>query len=322
MDSNNFPPKASEDIKCHICSKKCNIQSQLTHHLKNRHPEVETPFVCSSCPDKSYKTLTELNLHLGKEHSDEFQLAKQGNKIYVIVKKLQCPHCPNKFTSPSVLKTHITSHTKVKSYGCDICGAKFRYKFDIRKHKSGSRCQSVLEAGLGKGFKCNICEVAYKSKTSLKNHMKIIHGIDLVKAPKPVLICLFCGYKAPNSSLLTRHNAIHITGEKLFECKDCNAKFGCKSNLNAHIRSQSRCPAKKAVGIEAKRGVKFSKKVEEVAESQSMSSNIEDVDSKKPETDRISSWVKNVTNNSSIAIVESDYCIDGVIPTTVLKMEH
>ena len=52
-------------------------------------------------------------------------------------KFLKCPYCEKYFLFESKLKTHITTHTKIRAYQCTIngCTKKFTLKQNLKRHQ-------------------------------------------------------------------------------------------------------------------------------------------------------------------------------------------
>ncbi|KAM4565467.1 uncharacterized protein V3H82_014495 [Fundulus diaphanus] len=116
-------------------------------------------------------------------------------------------------------KTSIISHTREKSFGCDICGKRFYRKSYFKEHKKIHMDK--------KPFGCDACGKIFSYSSSLKRHMRIHTG------EKP-FSCDACGKRFGRSSALKMHMIIH-TGEKRFGCDACNKRFSKKSYLNIHM---------------------------------------------------------------------------------------
>ena len=69
----------------------------------------------------------------------------------------------------SSLKRHILSvHEKVKAYKCDLCDATFTPKARLKTHHS-----SVHEEK--KPYECPICQARYAHRTAMVNHISSVH---------------------------------------------------------------------------------------------------------------------------------------------------
>lgn len=92
-------------------------------------------------------------------------LCRAKVKLNKPIAKEQCPRCPQKCTSPALLKTHIKIHDDIRDFVCSICSSKFIQKRHLEDHiKSHDR-----------GFGCSRCEQKFSTRSSLKVHIKA-HG--------------------------------------------------------------------------------------------------------------------------------------------------
>ena len=57
---------------------------------------------------------------------------------------------------------------KPKKYLCEKCGELYGYRANLRRHHKKSHEQNPL-------IVCNICEIHFKSKSSLTRHNRLLH---------------------------------------------------------------------------------------------------------------------------------------------------
>ncbi len=78
-----------------------------------------------------------------------------------------CDICLKSFSETSKLKRHMQIHTGQFSFYCEICKKGFNersnYNYHMNRHE-------------GKTFPCSYCNVRYSAESSLKKHLRAVHG--------------------------------------------------------------------------------------------------------------------------------------------------
>jgi len=115
---------------------------------------------------------------------------------------------------------HNKTHIDPKPFTCEICNLSFSEKGSLRRHER-------IHTG-ERPFTCKICNLSFSVSTNLKRHISIHTG------EKP-LKCKICNYSCITSDKLKSHVRIH-TGEKPYTCKICNSSFNSSSTLRNHLR--------------------------------------------------------------------------------------
>ena len=199
-------PNRERPHKCKLCGARFFQKSTLNVHIKRHNKEVH--FECDYCSKRfltKYEKIMHHRTHTGEKpykctlcNKGFFRQRDYQNhiKIHAPEKPFQCKECKESFKERNSLKEHLKLHKKEKSsrsgqgethasegviynervsqnsqlplYVCMYCNAGFSYKkkFDdhIRYEESGEDEP-----------KCHICQKAYMSNYTLKQHNKKAH---------------------------------------------------------------------------------------------------------------------------------------------------
>jgi len=193
------------NYECHQCGKVLGSKYSLSNHVKNFHEKLIEYSSCHICGKKMQSQFLESHIerHLAKE------------------KTFFCDQCQASFYTEFDLKKHKACH-RHKDLVCDICGFKSNFKRNLERHR-----KYLHEEPNERPFKCEICGLSSKCKSSHRNHMKT-HSTERKFA------CDFCGkgFKTPRH--LKEHIKIH-TGEKAGHCNECGKDFAQKYNYKLHM---------------------------------------------------------------------------------------
>lgn len=135
----------------------------------------------------------------------------------------QCPveDCKMIFPNYTRLKTHSRKHSDERNFSCDECGALFKARTYMMRHKQTHR---------GIRFTCDICGKDFGNRLNIHNHMK-----THVLSGRP--ICHLCGKTVSNPGMLKLHMLYSHGGEKNFKCHICEKAFFTKGRLKQHIEA-------------------------------------------------------------------------------------
>ncbi|XP_055522416.1 zinc finger protein 429-like [Wyeomyia smithii] len=147
---------------------------------------------------------------------------------------------------------HMSTHSDVERYRCDICGKDYKSTTNLNQHKKyhTSHEDELLKCpDCGKGFvyryalvkhmtthsnerefECDICGKSYKTATNLYDHRKYhISGENKLHR------CDNCGKGFVYHHLLLRHMRTH-SDERRYRCDICSKDFKSASNLSEHMK--------------------------------------------------------------------------------------
>lgn len=196
---------------CSDCDAKFPTKALLSQHT-NLHLGTR-PFRCDQC-DRCYPLKLSLTKHKTIKHNPDY-------KRPVPTPSKQCEECGKRFAYSHSLKTHLKTHTGVKSFTCNHCGRMLTTRQTLYEHVS------AIHMGL-KPFRCNVCPKAFVTEKILRLHKKI-H-----ESSKPH-VCSMCGKSFTQSTALLFHMRYHL-GHKPFVCPHCHKGFVSVSLMKRHVR--------------------------------------------------------------------------------------
>ncbi|XP_048480221.1 zinc finger protein 90 [Plutella xylostella] len=269
----NMRPGAQHRNECFHCDIRFQTPKRLQEHISTTHMKRGV-YKCSHC-FKSYMQKKALELHVTTKHSREVK--KTRDKI--------CDVCGKGFTSTTILKNHMRSHTGERPYRCELCPARFGHTGSLYTHvklvhkkrgvsKEGGidavmfQCTACTKEFVSESrlkshydffhlkkseFTCEICNKIFISAWNLKNHRTMLHGINRTRS----FPCSVCGKEFFRVDALKSHKLIH-SEERTFMCSECGKTFKQQAALYTHNKLVHK-------GIKrppAKSNCKRSKKVE------------------------------------------------------------
>lgn len=190
---------------CQICGKGFVNSTKLKSHLTLH---TGKPFTCEICA-KSFTRSTDLEKH------------KQF--VHERIRSFICPECGLRFSTASILRDHITTHTGQKRFPCDLCPRQFNRFSHISAHKL------TVHKGVP-GHLCKVCAKSFETTAELTKHITTAHRKTEYACDQCDRIFLFRG------SLFNHKRTIH-QGLRSYVCKICDRSFVSTSNLKYHLSS-------------------------------------------------------------------------------------
>lgn len=254
---------------CDMCQKSYPRKYTLKYHMITQHLPTQKKFKCGKC-NSSFAESNRLIKHqkenavcniCGMIFCLRGQLLAHKESVHEtgdnerIVEFAECKldGC-NDMVASNEWAAHMAS--KHAQFSCDVCGKKYRYKHQIRRHILDTHCalnkefkcevatcnfstvsDRILKSHRSKHFRakernfmCNECGARFAQKVQMKNHMFIHIGF------KP-LTCPFdgCPKRFRHISQRIEHIRTH-TGEKPFVClvEGCDRRFAYRIDLKRH----------------------------------------------------------------------------------------
>uniref|UniRef100_A0A1A9WFC9 C2H2-type domain-containing protein n=1 Tax=Glossina brevipalpis TaxID=37001 RepID=A0A1A9WFC9_9MUSC len=137
--------------------------------------------------------------------------------------ELECDICNAVLSNFDCLRAHFSSEHKTRCY-VKCCGRKMFRRYVFAEH-----LRLHINPDL---FKCDICGRASKSKHNLILHKHLVHNES-----KQQYECEVCHRMFNQKPTLTRHMAVHATGNKDYVCSECGKGYVLEIQLQSHIRT-------------------------------------------------------------------------------------
>ncbi|CRK96018.1 CLUMA_CG009458, isoform A [Clunio marinus] len=217
-----------KEFHCQICESSYFDKETLQRHVLSIH-ERSGLFTCSICSN-NFRTEKGLKNHKFRPCRLPCEVCgkmvkKERLKRHLIeahFQPYQCDICGNKCSSKSVLARHMITHIdlehRTKEFHCQICEISYFNKKTLRSHTLKYHEKS-------NHFTCSLCGRIYMTEKGLENH----------KLRPCRLPCEFCGKMIRKEGLKEHLNGVHFN-IKPYQCDICGNKF-CKPSLARHMNT-------------------------------------------------------------------------------------
>ena len=188
-------------ILCSVCDKAFSYKASYEKHIlmhkqqakqktKNQKLKDTGNKTHSSNPQKFDQTAID-DQHTQNKITTGCETAT-GNKTTV-----KCYVCDKRFKYLTDFKLHLLLHTGSRPHVCDICGERFRLKFDLKRHRLNEHFD-------GKPHVCSICQKSFGKMNKLQRHFTVHTG------ERAYFCCGVCGTEYTIASSLVEHMQKHM----------------------------------------------------------------------------------------------------------------
>lgn len=160
-----------------------------------------------------------LAAHLATEHPDR--------------STFNCTDCNKSFKVVTSFNRHLGFHDQEhRRQKCHFCPVRFSHIYSLVRHENRHHGTTheiyQKQKPPEKNVKCPRCEKSFHTNYDLEDHDRFVHQ------KLPGATCKLCGKHFRNRSSLNKHHLVH-TGDKPFECEQCEAAFKSTWRLINHV---------------------------------------------------------------------------------------
>ena len=152
---------AEKPYSCDLCGKCFREQRNLTTHYHLKHTTT------SSNDNPRDATTSHNNIRNHNNHSNTLKNQRMNSNMVTNIngeKMFPCPHCQYASTRKGNLKTHMLTHTGIRSHKCHVCQRAFTLKNHLKRHL---RTHSVERS-----HTCESCGKEFSNFSSYDEHVK------------------------------------------------------------------------------------------------------------------------------------------------------
>lgn len=214
--------------RCALCRDVFDSKVGVQVHFAVKHSNECQVFKCSAC-NAAYRSEPEFALHVQVTH-----LAKAA--------PYRCLLCDQTFASEPLLQTHLETHGK--QFSCALCSRAFHVEFLLEKHMEACHAadltlhldgvQNLSVKPRLKEVKCDICDQAFGTDSSLSAHRRQVHNVRVSSQKSVSLLCAYCNEPCKSRSDLEHHMKAHTASPSKHKCNICDEICPSATTLAEH----------------------------------------------------------------------------------------
>ncbi|XP_058813347.1 zinc finger protein 33A-like [Topomyia yanbarensis] len=185
---------------CEICGKTFVAQHKLRRHIERKHEKLKK-YECHLC-HKKLCSLDSVHVHIKTMHSS---------------KEVKCEYCGKSYPSEFSLRYHLKKHEQDPN---SKFSRDWKEYYTFVEAEEGTKPENRLK-------KCNLCGAVLKS---IGHHMRSMHFPTEYR-------CTICGVVYKRKSTLETHILEHEHG-KAYRCPICGKECSEKKNFIAHLKTK------------------------------------------------------------------------------------
>lgn len=221
--------------QCKTCNKGYSNYSRAKKHTKTRHGDY------LECPCKeTFTTKEALLAHINDKNNCQAKVCHLCGKIYSLLTNLtrhiktkheketltKCTYKSCKlYYNPKKVSDHMKKHHKrfIKET-CDICDIAFKTKSSFKRHMNLIH-EKIIKQEMEKPLACDVCEARFKSIPILKYHKARMHG--------DTSTCAICSKTFHKADEAKEH--FKVVHDGTFKCSICDKGYEEIPNLRRHL---------------------------------------------------------------------------------------
>ncbi|XP_055609591.1 zinc finger protein 808-like isoform X2 [Uranotaenia lowii] len=201
--SKNAPKTLKTVYQCPNCDFKTTHKRKFQRHGKTHLKKEIKRFVCreSGCTEVF-------------SESREYLAHRANHRLFT------CEYCGSQFKTASDLKSHLLLHEGKPIFRCEYCDYTAVKREYVKLHVRNQHVKT-------NSFKCDVCDLIFAKKITLKNHMNI-------HTKEKTYNCRICEKVFYVESYLKKHVA-NVHEKTRRKCEYCSRDFCLKEVLVDHI---------------------------------------------------------------------------------------